>query len=108
MSEKKWLQRYVYIDLHEIFFGEFLNILTEWLERLVEKTRRFKETARMNWTPKLIIQLNDVSNLTNRAFEFWLDSILGGYITEFTVDCIQSYNVAERDFFKVLCGRFLK
>jgi hypothetical protein len=41
MSDKKWMQRYVFTDLHEIFFGEFPKILTEWLERLVEKTRRF-------------------------------------------------------------------
>jgi len=40
--------------------------------------------------------------------DFWLDIILGGYIIEFAVDCIQSYCVVERDFFKGLCGRFLK
>jgi hypothetical protein len=44
--------------------------------------------------------LNFVSNPTTHAVDFWLDSILGGYITEFAVDCIQSYSVAERDFFK--------
>jgi hypothetical protein len=38
MSDKQWMQRYVFMDLHEIFFGEFPKILTEWLERLVEKT----------------------------------------------------------------------
>jgi hypothetical protein len=41
MSDKQWLQRYVYTELHEIFFGEFLIILVEWLERLVENTRRY-------------------------------------------------------------------
>jgi hypothetical protein len=44
--------------------------------------------------------LNSVSNPTTHAVDFWLDSILGGYIIEFAVDCTQSYNVAERDFFK--------
>jgi hypothetical protein len=29
MSDKKWMQRYVFIDLHEIFFGEFPIILTQ-------------------------------------------------------------------------------
>jgi hypothetical protein len=47
MSDKKWLQRYVFTDLHEIFFGE-PKILTEWLERLVEKTRRFNVTVPNN------------------------------------------------------------
>jgi hypothetical protein len=56
----------------------------------------------------LVRKLNSVSNKTSRAVDFWLDSILGGYITEFAVDCTQSYSVAERDFFKGLCGRFMK
>jgi hypothetical protein len=61
-----------------------------------------------NWTPELVRQLNYVSNPTTRAVDFWLDSILGGYITEFAVDCTQSYSVAERDFFKGPRGRFMK
>jgi hypothetical protein len=30
LSDGKWLERYVFTDLHEIFFGEFLIILTKW------------------------------------------------------------------------------
>jgi len=29
MSDEQWMQRYVYIELHEIFFGEFPIISTE-------------------------------------------------------------------------------
>ena len=61
-----------------------------------------------NWTFELVRQLNFVNNQISRTNDFWLDSILGGYITKFVVDCIQSYSVAERDFFKGLCGRFMK
>jgi hypothetical protein len=61
-----------------------------------------------NWTPELVRQLNSVSNPTTREIDFWLDSVLGGYVTEFAVDCIQSYNVVEREFFKGPHGRFLK
>jgi hypothetical protein len=39
MSDKKWMQRYRYTDLHEILFGKFPIILTEWLKRLVEKRK---------------------------------------------------------------------
>jgi hypothetical protein len=42
MSDKQWLQRYVYIELHEIFFGDFFIIIVEWLERLVENTGRYR------------------------------------------------------------------
>jgi hypothetical protein len=40
--------------------------------------------------------------------DFWLDSVLGGYITEFSIECTQSYSVVEREFFKGPCGRYLK
>jgi hypothetical protein len=80
----------VFRYLREIYFGEFLVILIEWLERLVEKTGRFSATMTRNWTPELVRQLNSVSNPTTRAIFFWLDSVLGGYVIEFVIDCIQS------------------
>jgi hypothetical protein len=97
-----------YIELHEIFFGEFPIILTDWLEILVENTRRYNIATPRNWTPELVRQLNSVSNLTTHTVDFLLDNILGGYITEFVVDCTQSYNVTKRDFFKGPHGRFMK
>ena len=73
MSDKKWMQRYVYIDLHEIFFGEFPIILTEWLQILVEKIGRYSVAVPRNWTPELVIQLNYVSNPATRAIYFgWI------------------------------------
>jgi hypothetical protein len=41
MSDEQWMQMYVYTKLHEILFGEFPIILTEWLEILVENTGRY-------------------------------------------------------------------
>jgi hypothetical protein len=81
MSYEQWMQRYVYIELHEIFFDEFPIILTKWLERLVENTGRYQTTTSRNWTPELVRQLNFVSNQTSREMDFWLDNILGGYVT---------------------------
>jgi hypothetical protein len=48
MSDKQWMQRYVYTKLHEIFFAEFPIILTEWLEILVEDIVRCKNVALRN------------------------------------------------------------
>jgi hypothetical protein len=53
--------------LHEIFFGEFPIILTEWLEILVENTGRYKTATLRNWTPELVRQLNYVSNPTTHV-----------------------------------------
>jgi hypothetical protein len=108
MSDNKWRQRYVYTELDEIFSGEFLIILTEWLERLVENTGRYRTAKLRNWTLDLVRHLNYVSNKNSHVVDFWLDSILGGCIIEFLVDCTQSYSVVERDFFKGPCGRFMK
>jgi hypothetical protein len=71
----------VYTELHEIFFGKFSIILTEWLERLVENTGKYRTAVPRNWTLELVKQLNYVSNKTSRVVDFWLDSILGRYIT---------------------------
>jgi hypothetical protein len=32
---------------------------------------------------------------------------MGGYITDFAVDCTKSYSVTKRDLFKGPCGRYL-
>jgi hypothetical protein len=38
---KKWLQRYVFTKLHDIFFMELPTVLAKWLLRLDEKNRKF-------------------------------------------------------------------
>ena len=55
----------------------------------------------------MIQQLQVVDNKESRVDEVWLDSILEGYITEFAIDRIKSYNDAERELFKGPRGRFL-
>jgi hypothetical protein len=101
MSKELWIQKYVYTNLHEICFSEFPIIAMDWLEILVENTRRYQDAGPRNWTRELVIKLNYVSNNTSHVVDFWLDSILGGHITDFAIDCTISYNVAERDFFNV-------
>jgi hypothetical protein len=71
-------------DLHEIFFGEFPIILTEWLEILLEKIGRYQVEALRNWTPELIRKLNTVSNKLSHAVDFWLNSILGVFSIDYT------------------------
>jgi hypothetical protein len=98
----------VFTYLHEIFFVDFPNILEEWIQRLVEHNGRFLTVVPKNWIPELIRQVNTISNQVSHTIDFWLDSILGGYITEFSIECTQSYSVAEREFFKGPRGRYLK
>jgi hypothetical protein len=57
--------------------------------------------------PELIQHVNTISNSVSCAVDFWLDSILGGYTTKFRINATQSYSIAERDFFKGMCGGYL-
>jgi hypothetical protein len=78
---------YVYTDLHEVFFGEFPNILVEWLEIFLENIGIHRQTTPKNLTPKLVRRVESVENRMSHTLDFWLDNILGGYIIFFSMDC---------------------
>jgi hypothetical protein len=52
----------------------------------------------LDWTPVQIQQLQQANNKFTRVVDFWLDSIVVGFITEFAVDTTKSYNVAKQEF----------
>ena len=52
-------------------------------------------------------EVAQVSNPISRAVDFWIDSILEGYVTEFVVEVITSYSEARRHFFQGHRGRYL-
>ena len=43
-----------------------------------------------------------------RAVDHWLDQIIGGFITEFTIDTTVSYSEAERCFLQGPRGKYIK
>ena len=51
--------------------------------------------------------MQEVDNKAARVVEVCIDSILEGYIIEFTVDTVKSYSDAERELFNRPRGRFL-
>jgi hypothetical protein len=55
----------------------------------------------------LIKKVNRVDNIVSRAVDHWFDSTIGGYITDFAIDRVESYSQAERYFFKGPRGKFL-
>jgi hypothetical protein len=60
------------------------------------------------WTSNLIKKVKRVDNVVSRVADHWFDSTIGGYITEFFVDRVESYNQAKRYFFKGHKGKFLQ
>ena len=98
LSAKNWVEKYIYSDIHEIFFAEFPFILHEWLSSLERRKTNFQRRAAVEWNDKLVRKVTSVSKTISRAIDFWVDSILQGYITEFVVEAITSYSEAERIF----------
>jgi hypothetical protein len=83
--------------LLEVFFYEFPHILQEWRKRLKDNppTNRIRQ---LEWNPKEIAQLQRVDKKFTCEVDFWLESIVAGFITEFAVDTAKSYNATEQEF----------
>jgi hypothetical protein len=101
------LGRYIFTDIHEIFFGGVHKELYEWLARLVDTQFEIRYRLPVVWTTMLIKKVKRVDNVVSRSMDLWFDSTIGGYITEFTIDRVESYSQAERYFFKGPRGKFL-
>jgi hypothetical protein len=56
----------------------------------------------------MIKKVKRVDNVVSRVVDYWFDSTIGGYITEFVVDIVESYSQAERYFFKGPRGNLLQ
>ena len=90
-----WLDDYIYSDIHEIFFVEFLILLHEWLVGLASRRTNYQTREITEWSDQLIQEVTSVSNVVSRDVDFWVDSILQGYITEFAIDTVTSYSEAK-------------
>jgi hypothetical protein len=55
----------------------------------------------------LMKKVKRVDNTVSSAVDHWFDSTIGGYITEFSVDRVESYSQVEKYFFKGPRGKFL-
>ena len=82
-------------------------MLHEWLCKIETQQRNFQGGEPKEWSLFLIERLKRISNIISRAMEFWVDSILEGYITKFVVDTITSYNEAKQKNFQGRCNRYM-
>ena len=107
MSTDDWLQRYLFTDLHEIFFATFAYELHAWLSRLTDSETSTHSDKPTEWTPKVIQRLEWTDNFVSRAVDFSLNSLLEGFVTMFVVDMLKAYNEVEMYFFKGYRGKYL-
>jgi hypothetical protein len=79
ISTEDWLQRYIFADIHEIFFGGIHQELHEWLARLADTQFEIRSRPPVVWTLALIQKVKIVDNIVSRAIDHWFDSTIGGY-----------------------------
>ena len=106
LRTEDWLQKHIFTDLHTIFFVTFGNELYDLLSKLTDK-HIFKKKRNIVWTPELIHTVKNLDNPITRTIEFWLASVLEGFVTEFAIEQRKSFHEAERYFFKGYRGKYL-
>jgi hypothetical protein len=81
-------------------FSDFPIFLDEWLQRLAKNNVTFFIVVLKSLTLELIHYVNTISNHISFIVDFWMGSVLGGYIIEFFIGCTLSYGIVERELFK--------
>jgi hypothetical protein len=102
-----WLGRYIFTNIHEIFFGGIHREIYEWLARLADTQFEVRLRPLVVWMSMLIKKVKIFENSMPRVVDHWFDSTIRGYITEFYVDRVELYSQVERLFFKGPRGNFL-
>jgi hypothetical protein len=81
-------------------------LLQEWILRL-KYTHPTNQIRLVEWTTENITHLQKFNNKFMCAVNFWLDNIIAGFITEFSVNTAKSYTIAENNFLKGPRGRYI-
>jgi hypothetical protein len=101
------LGKYIFTDIHEIFFGGIHKELYEWLTILADTQFEIRSRLHVVWTLTLIKKVKRFDNVVSRAVDHWFDSTIGGYIVEFSIDKVESYRQVERYLIKGPRGKIL-
>ena len=95
LTTSKWNNKYIFTEIYKIFFITFATELQEWLTRLVDFQKCWKDEWVMQWTPKLVQQLKKTDNIITRTVDHQVDSVIGGFVMEFKIDKFVSYSEVE-------------
>ena len=106
-SARDFLQRYVFCDAYEIFFGSIHIELHQWLSRLAEKRTNFRAGRFSVWTPARVNILKSMNNEISHGVDFWTMRTLEAFVTEFAINTSTSFSEAEQRFFQGPRGKLL-
>jgi hypothetical protein len=90
ISIEDWLEKYIFTDIHKIFFGGIHQELYEWLARLADTQFEIQSRPTVVWTSEFLKKVKRVDNIISQIVDHWFDNTIGGYITEFVVDRVDS------------------
>jgi hypothetical protein len=62
LSTEDWLEKYIFTDIHKIFFGGIHKKLYEWLARLADTQFKIRSIPPVVWTSELIKKVKRVDN----------------------------------------------
>ena len=88
----------MYMEIHRIFFACFPSKLYEWIAKLADNQGRCRLDKPIVWTLELVRRIEASYDKITRAMDHWLDPIIGGFITEFSVDITINYSEADDVF----------
>jgi len=57
VSKEQWLERYLNMEIHKIFFASFPSELYEWIAKIASSQGRCKLNKPIMWTPELVRRL---------------------------------------------------
>jgi hypothetical protein len=69
LSIEDWLERHIFTDIHEIFFGGIHQELYEWLARLADTQFEIRSRPPMVWKSALIKKVKRIDNIVSRAVD---------------------------------------
>lgn len=57
VSKEQWLERYLYMEIHKIFFASFPSELYEWIAKLPDSQGRCRLNKPIVWTLEIVHRL---------------------------------------------------
>ena len=93
-DSEAWLQKYIYTNVHEVFFATLSSELHSWLARLAYCTGHVQSEKPTQWNQAVVQKIKNTDNVGSQVVDFWLTSLLSGFITKFVVDTVKAYSEA--------------
>ena len=69
-DSEAWLQKYIYINIHEVLFATFPSKLHSWLARLADCSGYVQSDRPAQWNQAVVQRLKNTNNVVSRIVDF--------------------------------------